>query len=171
MTQTGFSDSAAFMSPRTAKYVEAMVREGFDYGKWLENVRQEGAKAKLAEVTGSSGELGPAPIHKPMRTPDEQHGRPKPTWQLKISLPSLRSLRRRQVESKTPNARIRRWLEKVHCASGEFQGSRKRDGVYEYLAAVFAIVMHYKIRGRTTRLLRHAFKFANLSFDRKRRPL
>jgi hypothetical protein len=33
------------------------------------------------------------------------------------------------------------------------------------LEAVFAIVMHYKVRRRTARLLRHAFKFARLSFD------
>jgi hypothetical protein len=32
---------------------------------------------------------------------------------------------------------------------------------------VFAIVEHYKVRRRTNKLLRHAFKFANLSFDRK----
>ena len=37
--------------------------------------------------------------------------------------------------------------------------------MYEYLAAVFAIVTHYKVRRRTNRLLRHAFKFANLPFD------
>ena len=38
--------------------------------------------------------------------------------------------------------------------------------MYEYLAAVFAIVTHYKVRRRTNRLLRHAFKFANLPFDK-----
>jgi hypothetical protein len=36
------------MSPRTAKYIEAMVREGdnFDYDKWLKRVREEEAQAK-----------------------------------------------------------------------------------------------------------------------------
>ena len=48
--------------------------------------------------------------------------------------------------------------------------SRTRDAVYEYLAAVFSIVMHYKVRRRTARLLRHAFKFANLSFDKNANP-
>jgi hypothetical protein len=38
--------------------------------------------------------------------------------------------------------------------------------IYGYLAAVFAIVEHYKVRRRTKKLLRHAFKFANLPFDK-----
>jgi hypothetical protein len=39
--------------------------------------------------------------------------------------------------------------------------------VYVYLEAVFAIVEHYKVRRKTNKLLRHAFTFANPSFDRK----
>jgi hypothetical protein len=42
--------------------------------------------------------------------------------------------------------------------------------VYGYLEAVFAIVMHYKVRRRTTRLLRHAFRFADLPFDKNADP-
>jgi hypothetical protein len=53
---------------------------------------------------------------------------------------------------------------------GPFQASRARDAVYGYLEAVFAIVEHYKVRRRTNRLLRHAFKFANLPFDRNADP-
>ena len=36
------------MSPRTANYVEAMIREGdnFDYRRWLRRVREEEAEAK-----------------------------------------------------------------------------------------------------------------------------
>ena len=36
------------MSPRTVKYVEAMIREGdnFDYDKWLKRVREEEAQAQ-----------------------------------------------------------------------------------------------------------------------------
>ena len=57
-------------------------------------------------------------------------------------------------------ARIRRWFEKVRDAWDDFQASRARDAVYGYLEAVFAIVEHYKVRRRTTRLRRHAFRFA-----------
>ena len=42
--------------------------------------------------------------------------------------------------------------------------------MYGYLEAVFAIVEHYKVRRRTKRLLRHAFKFANLPFDKNADP-
>jgi hypothetical protein len=30
--------------------------------------------------------------------------------------------------------------------------------------------MHYRVRGRTNKLLRHAFKFANLPFDKNANP-
>ena len=42
--------------------------------------------------------------------------------------------------------------------------------MYGYLEAVFAIVEHYKVRRRTKKLLRHAFKFADLPFDKNANP-
>jgi hypothetical protein len=35
---------------------------------------------------------------------------------------------------------------------------------------VFGIVEHYRVRRRTKRLLRHAFEFANLPFDKNADP-
>ena len=61
-------------------------------------------------------------------------------------------------------------LEKIRDAWDDFQASRARDAVYGYLEAVFAIVEHYKVRRRTKRLLRHAFKFADLPFDKNADP-
>jgi hypothetical protein len=57
MTKTSFADSGALMSPRTAKYVEALMREGdnFDYQKWLQQVREEDAQAKRVPVSFTSG--------------------------------------------------------------------------------------------------------------------
>ena len=52
----------------------------------------------------------------------------------------------------------------------QFQTSRARDGVYQYLEAVFVIVEHYKVRRKTSRLLRHAFKLAGLPFDEDADP-
>jgi hypothetical protein len=63
-----------------------------------------------------------------------------------------------------------RWLEKIRDAWDDFQASRTRDAVYGYLEAVFAIVEHYKVRRKTKTLLRHAFKFAELPFDRNADP-
>jgi hypothetical protein len=173
MTRTLFPDNAALMSPRTIKFVQAMVREDFDYDDWLAEVREEEAQAKRAEATGTSGELALSAISKPMRTPDRQHGRPNPP--LPLIRKTIRVPRRllrpyRQAQSRTPEARLRRWLEKVHRAWGDFQSSRSRDAVYGYLEAVFAIVMHYKVQRRINRLLRHAFEFANLPFDKNADP-
>ena len=81
MTKTSFADRAALMSPRTTKYIEAMVREGdnFDYYKWLKEVREEEARVKQFVATHSSGELVAAEIGKPMGpSSDNQHLRPKP---------------------------------------------------------------------------------------------
>ena len=67
----------------------------------------------------------------------------------------------RAPKSKAPEISIRQRLEKIR----EFQASRARDAVYGYLEAVFAIVEHYKVRRNAKKLLRHAFKFAELPFD------
>jgi hypothetical protein len=160
------------LSPRTANYVEAMIRDGdsFDYNEWLKKVRKEESQAKQAGTLGTSGELIAAQIADPIKTSNDQL-RPKPVPPL---IPKLfvRALRRQyqEAQGKTPKARLRRWLEKIHGAWGEFQGSRKREGVYIFLDRVFEIVMHYKVRRRTKRLLRHAFQFANLPFNRNMDP-
>jgi hypothetical protein len=58
----------------------------------------------------------------------------------------------------------------VQAAWQDFQANRARDAVYDYLGAVFSIVMHYKVRRRTKRLLRHAFRFASVRFDKNADP-
>ena len=163
------------MSARTAKYVEAMIREGdyFDYGEWLVRVREEEAEAQQAEATGTSGELAAAEIDKPITTPHDQHPPPHPILRLTTkSTRASRALRRplREATSRTPKARLRRWLQEVRGAWDDFQASRARDAVYGYLEAVFAIVPHYRVRRRTQRLLRHAFKFADRPFDKNAEP-
>jgi hypothetical protein len=55
-------------------------------------------------------------------------------------------------------------------AFDEFQESRARDAMYGYLKAVFALVEDCKGRRRTKRLLRRAFQFAGLSFDKNADP-
>jgi hypothetical protein len=172
MSKTFFTYNAALMSPRTAKYVEAMIREGdsFDYDEWLKKVREEDAQAKQSEVTGLSGELAPAEIDKPMSSPGDQHARPNPSvgplTTKAIWVPRVLRRPHCQAKSRTPKVRLRRWLEKVRRAWGDFQASRRRDAVYGYLEAVFAIVMHYKVRRRATKLLQHAFEFAHLPIDK-----
>ena len=74
------------------------------------------------------------------------------------------------AKSKTPKARLMRWLERISSAWDDFQASRARDAVCGYLGAVFAIVKHFKVRRKTKKLLRHAFKSAGLSFDKNADP-
>ena len=51
-----------------------------------------------------------------------------------------------------------------------FQECRKRDAVYGYLKAVFALVADCKGRRRTKRLLRRAFQFAGVPLDENADP-
>jgi hypothetical protein len=158
MTKTLFADRATLMSPRTTKYFEALIHEGdgFDYDSWLKKVREEEAQATQAEATSTSGEFAAAEIDKPINGPDDQQARPNPTLRLMtqtIRVPRALHRPYRQAKSQTPKARLRRWLGKVRRAWDDFQASRARDAVYDYLAAVFAIVMHYRVRRRTNRLI------------------
>jgi hypothetical protein len=169
MTKTSCPDRANLWSARTSNYFEALVREGdnFDYRKWLKRVREEESQAKPVGAASTSGELTAAQIADPIKTSGNQHVRPNPALSLKtLELPIARRPNR-QAKSQTRQARLRRWLEKVHRAWCDFQSSRRRDGVYEYLEAVFAIVEHYRVRRRTKRLLRRAFEFANLPLEKQ----
>jgi hypothetical protein len=174
MTISSRFRESSLMSPRTAKYVEAMIRQGdsFDYDKWLKRVREEEAQARQAEATGSWGGFVPAQIAAPIKTFDDQHPRLNPAPPLTAKTTLARPLRRSncQARSLTPKARLRRWLERVCEAWEDFQASRSRDAVYEYLNAVFAIVMHFRVRRRTNRLLRQAFEFAELPCNRRADP-
>ena len=60
------------LSPRTTKYVSALMREGdnFDYSGWLQGVREEEAQAKQAPATLTSGDTKSVEIDPPIRAPD-----------------------------------------------------------------------------------------------------
>ena len=66
--------------------------------------------------------------------------------------------------------RLRQRLVMVSDAWDDFPECRKRDAVYGYLKAVFALVVDCKGRRRTKRLLRRAFQFAGLPFDKNADP-
>jgi hypothetical protein len=48
----------SLLSPRTANYVAALIRQGdnFDYYKWLRNVREEEGQAKRIPATFTLGQ-------------------------------------------------------------------------------------------------------------------
>ncbi len=163
------------MSPRTAKYIEALTREGdnFDFDQWLKMIREEEAQARQILTAITPPDVVAARADHPINTSDSRDARPSLSPVL-ISKPARnpRALRRphRQAKSKSPETRLRQWLKKVSNAWDEFQSSRARDAVYGYLEAVFAIVEHYRMRRRTNKLLRHAFEFANLAFAKNANP-
>ena len=74
------------------------------------------------------------------------------------------------VTRDSPEDRLRQRLMMVSNAWDDFQECRKRDAVYGYLKGVFALVVDYKGRRRTRRLLRRAFQFAGLPVDKNADP-
>jgi len=154
---------------RTAKYVEAMNREGdnFDYNKWIQGVREEEAEAisfgeTMASATGNLTD-----------TPDLRDA-----WVNSGLVPQAKSTQvpsavyrlDQKIREKSPQDRLRRRLMRVSDAFDEFQESRVRDAVFKYLAVVFAVVVDHKGRRRTRRLVRRAFQFAGLPFDKNADP-
>jgi hypothetical protein len=163
----------SLLSPRTANYVAALTREGdnFDYYKWLQAAREEEAQAKQVAAAFSSGEIISAEIGNPISLPDVRGTLPNCGFMTRTA-PLPRAIYRShyQPRNKPPKAQLRRRLEKIREACDDFQTSRARDAVYGYLGSVFEIVMHYRVRRRTKRLLRHAFEFADLPFDKNADP-
>ena len=159
------------LSPRTAKYVAALMREGdnFEYNKWLQGVREEEAEATQALTAITCPEVGAVGN----QIGASGYRNASPNFALATSYaPICKALRQthRALKGKAPELRIRPRLEKIREAWDEFQASRTRDAVYGFLGAVFEMVMHCKVRRRTTKLLRHAFEFAELPFDRNADP-
>ena len=156
------------LSPRTAHYVAALIREGddFDYCEWLQRVRGEEAGTKCTPsklvAPETDSQAGASAYHS--------------TWPNSLLLtraaPIPRTLRPPHCASKyqTAENRLRRRLEQLRHAWDVFQASRARDAIYGYLEAVFAIVEHYKMRRRTKRLLRRAAKFSGLPLENKTDP-
>jgi hypothetical protein len=161
------------LSSRTADYVSALIREDdkFDYYGWLQQVRGEEARAKQSQQTSASEKTAAKEIAPQIARPEFRKSCPT-SMRLARHVARSKGMSRlnRDCAGIISSARIRRRLEKVQDAWSVFQVSRARDAVYEYLEAVFAIVTHYKVRRKTNKLLRHAFKFANLPFDRSADP-
>ena len=163
------------LSPRTAKYVEAMINEGdnFDYRRWLLRVREEEAQAKQTPAVFSSGESVGLEICDLTIAPDRRHAwaNSEPALPPK-SAPIPRVLYRSDQKAGRERSedRLRRRLIMVSDAWDDFQESRARDAVYGYLKAVFAVVVDHKGQRRTKRLLRRAFQFAGLPFDKNADP-
>jgi hypothetical protein len=160
----------SLFSSRTAKYVEALNREGddFNYRRWLRRVREEEAEAKQFPVA-SSGESVASELGDFTGTPDRLDAWVNSVPVLRIKLaPVRKGIYRSEYQAKleSPKDRLKRRLARVSDAFDQFQESRVRDAVFLYLAVVFGVVVDYKGRRRTRRLLRGAFQFAGLPLDK-----
>jgi hypothetical protein len=161
------------LSRRTADYVSALIREGdkFDYYRWLQQVRGEEARAKQSQQISTSKKTVAEEIACQIARPDSRQSCPTSMRLARhVAISKGKSRLNRGYPGTISAARIRRWFEKIRDVWNQFQASRARDAVYGYLEAVFAIVTHYKVRRKTKKLLRRAFKFAELPFDRNADP-
>ena len=162
---------------RNARYTEALLREGkdLDYKKWLRQIQEEEAQLKRAagvhsgeQTLGQPGEPTKA-VAAPKTAP------PSPT-----AAPNIQKIpgSRNQISwTETETCKTRKSKRSIAWRLGEvcdewerFQECRSRDAVYDYLRAVFSIVIHYTVRNRTKRLVQRAYKFAGLPADMKADP-
>jgi hypothetical protein len=164
------------LTGRTAKYVEAMIREGkdFDYDRWLRQVREEEAQLKSVAVSTSVQPIAPGPNHpeKIGQNPSQFNGSETADHAKHKSAvrPAIQEAGHRGKSAGKPKKSLRQRLGDVCDAWDDFQESRDRDAVYGYLRAVFSIVKHYTGRGRTKKLMRRAFKFAGIPVDMNADP-
>jgi hypothetical protein len=163
------------LSPRTAKYVEARIREGdnFDYRRWLRRVRGEEDRAKQVPAAYSSGESVAPELADLTDTPNCENAWAcsDPALQVKsTSVPSAVHRSDHKAQRQSAEDWLRQRLVMVCKAWDDFQECRKRDAVYGYLKAVFALVVDCKGLRRTKRLLRRAFQFAGLPVDESADP-
>src|SRR5580704_10266311 len=153
------------LSPRTAKYVDAMIREGdnFDYCRWLRRVREEEAQAKQVPAAFSLGGCVTSQEGELANTADCRNAwsSAEPALPAK-SAPIPKAVHRsdHNATRHSPEDRLGQRLVMVCNGWDDFQECRERDAVYGYLKAVFALVVDCKGRRRTKRLLRRAFEFA-----------
>jgi hypothetical protein len=164
------------LTGRTAKYVEAMIREGddFDYYRWLHQVREEEAQLKSVAVSTSVQPIAPEPDHpaKIAQNPGEFiDSETSDNEKQKLAVgPAIQEAGHGTKSVDKSKKSLRQRLGDVCNAWDDFQGTRSRDAVYGYLRAVFSIVKHYNGRRQTKKLMRRAYKFAGLPVDMNADP-
>jgi hypothetical protein len=164
------------LTGRTAKYVEAMIREGkdFDYYRWLRQVREEDARLKSVAVSTPVQPIAPGPDHpaKISQNPGEfiDSNTADNEKQKSAVGPAIQGAGHRGKSAGKPKKSLRQRLGDVCDAWDDFQENRSRDAVYGYLRAVFSIVKHYNGRRWTKKLIRRAYKFAGMPIDMNADP-
>ena len=126
--------AALLLSPRTADYVSALIREGdkFDYYRWLQQVRGEEAQAKQSQQTSTSRKTVAKEIAPQIATPESRKSCPTSMRLARHVARSKGMSRLNQDRAGTISAaRIRRRLEKIRDAWDDVPGkSRSRCRVW-----------------------------------------
>jgi hypothetical protein len=151
------------VADQTVEYLESLLRDGDDvkYFVWLRRVRQQEARAQSEKTKLSSGSDA-AVDESSISTPPSSASSPKSIEKVVQPLPELH----RKTASLARTSELQEGLLGVYDAWLDYEDDRSRDAVFGYLKAVYSIVLRYKRRGKTKKLLRRAFKFVNLPFDR-----
>jgi hypothetical protein len=158
-------------SPRTADYVQALIREGdsFDYRKWLARVRaKESPSPPLGKLDGTSTDVGSGPSDIPAqaRTVAGSNSVARPNR----AAPAISSTAHCSPSNRRANGKIEKNLKQVRAAWDRYQSTRERDAIYGYLKAVYSVVAQAKARSRLGRLVKNAQLIAGLPIDRKADP-
>ena len=131
MTQISSTFSATRLTPRTANYVTALIREGdnFDYCRWLEQVRVEETparelrKAKTEQIV--SEEIGAA-VGTCRGRETSPNVRP---FNRRVPIPIGITHSRRKALHSSSGTRIKWRFQKIRDAWDKFQANRARDAV------------------------------------------
>jgi hypothetical protein len=140
---------------------------------WLKGDHDEQVQAQQVSGTSAWRQAGLGQLEHRLSTFHSRHGSvcAAPTSMATfLAVPRLITKSALKLRARRAKARLVRWLEGVRDAWDEFQTDRAREAVYAYLDSVFAIVRHFKVRRRTKGLLRYAFEFADLRFDKDADP-
>lgn len=145
------------LSPRTKKYIEALIREGdsFNHFVWLKRVRQEEAAIKGNWSVVSNDTLSNK--SKSPKSGDTQ------IITTKLESQPATSVVRSAIKSRLPVRPLSRnrglsslsqRIAGVEDAWRAMQRKSRRDAIYSYLTSVFDLVMACQGRRRTKKLLR-----------------
>lgn len=162
------------LTDRNKKYIEALIRDGdnFNYREWLREVREEEAQAKRVAAGSSSNEHTtpkPSDVVTAAEIPSPSKNPPIPLGNGQTSQDPPLEIHSPNVKTRKRKGFVQRLLQ-VSAVWEDFQETRARDAVYDYLRAVFSIVQHYRWKGRTKKLIRRAFEFAELQLDKNADP-
>ena len=158
-----------------AIHVAALCQESLSYDEFTRRALEQEAIAQQKSATGvpvvqlPSVELGRSPNITPALVTIKNPGiaGDKNIRAGRLASPGAN---RRAKTIDEPKKSLRQRLMAVSHAWDDFRETRDRDAVYDYLRAVFSIVQHYRWKSRTKKLIRRAFEFGDLPFDKNADP-